>query len=111
MQAGPSGLEAFLLCFVVAFDEPHELTHAVPCRRQREEVATQCDGEKSQLGCELLETHELSWAGQSVEWRFLSGVSHERTLGILQAMLAKLYRFYSTLNYLDSETELPNEVH
>ena len=109
VQAGPSRLEAFLLCFVVAFDEPHELTHAVPCRRHREEVAAQCDWEASQLGCELLETHKLSRARQWVEGRFLNRVSHERTLGILQVMLVKLYRFYSTLNYLDSETELPNE--
>lgn len=30
VQAGPSRLEALLLCFIMAFDEPHELTHAIP---------------------------------------------------------------------------------
>lgn len=67
MQAGPSRLETFLLCFVVAFDEPHELTHAVPCRRQREEVATQGVWEASQLGCELFEIQKLSWAVSRVK--------------------------------------------
>lgn len=105
VQAGPSRLEAFLLCFIVAFDEPHELTHAVPCGRHREEVAAQCNWEASQLGCELLEAHELSWAQQWVAWMFLSRASQERTSGILQGMLLKLYRFYSAPNYPDSETE------
>lgn len=65
----------------------------------------QCDWEASQLGCELLETHELSWARQWVEWRFLSRASQKRTSGNLQMILVKLCRFYSALNYLDSETE------
>ena len=108
VQAGPSRLEAFLLCFVVAFDEPHELTHAVPCRRHGEgEVAVQCDWEASQLGSKLHESHELSWARQWMEWRFLSRVSHQRTPGILQAMLVKLYGCYSTLDYLNSKTRAP----
>lgn len=57
-----------------------------------------------QLSCELLEAHELRWARQWVEWRFLGRASQQRTSGLLQAMLVKLYRFYSALNYLDSET-------
>lgn len=75
VQAAASRLETFLLCFIVAFDEPHELAHTVPCRRQGEEVANKGGREGSQTGCELLETHELSWAKQRVDWKFLDRAS------------------------------------
>lgn len=105
VQAGPSGLEAFLLCFVVAFDEPHELTHAVSWRRHREEM--RLGGitaglwapwhTQAKLGLAL---GEVEVPKPAVTWK---------TSEILQARLVKLYRFYCAPKYLDSETEFPNE--